>query len=242
MENKILDLLALLIPYDTNIDLVRIGQNGDGGYVIPNDFADVTDVISLGISDEVSFDLYFAERGAKVHQFDPSVDGPPLYNQNFHFHKEGFGVYENAMHNNLDTILSKCGLSAGNKKILKFDVEGSEYTGLCGSSDEALNQFSIITGEFHSLDWIQRIEYYDTFYLTFKKLSKLFTPVHVHPNNGGPIAVIDNTPIPSLLEISYIRNDLVTKRSVNVKTRSPLDCRNLPGRAEIFWNPANFFY
>lgn len=240
MQEKILSLLQLLTPYDTNHKLIRVGREGDGGYVLPECVSDISSVVSLGISDEVSFDLYFAERGIDVFQFDPTVDGPPFHNSKFHFTKEGFGTYDGVMHNTLDDILDKCKIRGTGNKLLKFDVEGSEYVGIFNSSDQALQEFSVLTGEFHSLDWMQKPDYYNTFYYTFKKIVSLFAPVHVHANNGGLLTVIDNISIPSLLEITFLRRDLISSMTINQRSRSELDFKNVPENSSIFWNPTHY--
>lgn len=242
MQNKILSLLAHLVTYNTEHELIRVGAaDGDGGYLIPRDFDDVEDVVSLGISDDVSFDLYFAESGKKIHQFDPTVEGPPLKHANFNFYKEGFGVFENRMHHTLDTLLNKCNIDDGKNKLLKFDVEGSEYSAILASSREALRQFSIITGEFHALDWCREESYYNMIHETFRRLTEDFIPVHVHPNNGCGLVVIENIPLPPLIEVTYIRNDRVSNKSLNVYSKHHLDRKNVPSSPDIFWSPTHFF-
>ena len=69
----------------------RIGDNTDGGYVLPAIALDCDGVLSIGVGMNVSFDLQLAERGAQVLQFDHTVERSPTAHANFHFHELGWG-------------------------------------------------------------------------------------------------------------------------------------------------------
>src|SRR5215469_18696636 len=78
--------LRLLRPYQAaNAKKQRFGGNADGGYVLLDDFGDAQIAISLGIGDEVSWDLDIANRGLRVIQFDHTVDHSPQNHPNFVF-------------------------------------------------------------------------------------------------------------------------------------------------------------
>jgi hypothetical protein len=75
--NQLNDLLVSLYPVKTNFELVRIGGNNDGGYLIPNDLEGITACFSPGVDVTASFEKDLLERGIKSHLADASVDGPP---------------------------------------------------------------------------------------------------------------------------------------------------------------------
>ena len=67
---------------------IRLGNQHDGGYIYIDDLADVSLVISCGVSNDVTFDLACAELGKPVMQFDHTVKGPPAQHPKFIFRKQ----------------------------------------------------------------------------------------------------------------------------------------------------------
>src|ERR1035441_7551539 len=72
-------------PISTNHELIRIGGNSDGGYLIPNDLAGVNVCFSPGVSLVANFEADLASRGISCFLADYSVDAPPIINHLFHF-------------------------------------------------------------------------------------------------------------------------------------------------------------
>lgn len=48
-SEKILDIISLLKPYNTEIPLIRIGSDGDGGYLVPDVMGDIKFCFSAGV-------------------------------------------------------------------------------------------------------------------------------------------------------------------------------------------------
>ena len=70
-----LQLPKFLSPlYETN--LIRIGKNNDGGYLIPKQSLSQTKLLySFGLSDDWSFEEEFYNKtGAKIICYDPTVN------------------------------------------------------------------------------------------------------------------------------------------------------------------------
>ena len=85
-QDAILDLLSYLTPRRAaGFDKVRLGRDGDGGYVLLNDFSDVSAALSFGIDTDCSWDTDIAARGIDVYQYDHTVEGPPIPNPRFQF-------------------------------------------------------------------------------------------------------------------------------------------------------------
>ena len=53
--------------------------------------------------------------------------------------------------------------------------------------------------------------------------------------------IVANTPIPELIEVTYIRSDKKDTKSINFFAKNKLDQKNAPGNPDIFWSPAHFF-
>ena len=65
----------------------RLGPDGDGGYLVPDDLAGIEYTFSPGVSTESGFEAALAARGQRVFLADYSVDGPAEANANFAFEK-----------------------------------------------------------------------------------------------------------------------------------------------------------
>jgi hypothetical protein len=73
-----LSVLRPLRPHRVDgLDKVRLGRFFDGGYVMLDAFDGVLAAYSLGINDDVSWDLDMAARGVPVFQYDHTIEAPP---------------------------------------------------------------------------------------------------------------------------------------------------------------------
>jgi hypothetical protein len=63
-------------------DLIRVGHESDGGYVLPKRCIEKTDILlSFGISDDWSFEDYFTrKKKARVFSYDYSIKDSPWVN------------------------------------------------------------------------------------------------------------------------------------------------------------------
>ena len=73
-------------------DLIRIGGDGDGGYLLPDNLKDVSFCFSPGVKDIALFEEEISEKyGIKSYMADASVDKSPIDNENFTFIKRFLG-------------------------------------------------------------------------------------------------------------------------------------------------------
>ena len=88
-QAAILDFLSYLTPRRAvRFEKIRLGRDGDGGYVMLDDFSGVSSALSFGIETDCSWDTAIAERGIEVHQYDHTVDGPPTDHPQFRILQE----------------------------------------------------------------------------------------------------------------------------------------------------------
>ena len=88
-QAPIIDLLSHLTPRrSVGFGKLRLGRDGDGGYVMLDDFADVSAALSFGIGRDCSWDAAIAARAIDVDQYDHTVDGSPTANPRFRFFKK----------------------------------------------------------------------------------------------------------------------------------------------------------
>ena len=76
-----------LSPQYTGHELIRVGGENDGGYLIPNDLEGINSIFSPGVGNTAEFELHFASKGLMVYMADYSINCPPIVHPNFIFEK-----------------------------------------------------------------------------------------------------------------------------------------------------------
>lgn len=236
MQNLIMNMLFKLQMHDTDIEKVRIGSLGDGGYVIPDDLAGIKALISIGIGREASFDLDFANRGFKVFQYDHTVKAPPVSHRNFLFNKIGWSSKNSDGFITLSKILENNNLDSGDL-VLKFDVENAEWDALSDISPDLLKRFRIITCEFHKFHCLEDISFFQKVKRVIDLLTENHTVVHIHPNNCCGVALVAGIVVPKTIEFSFLRNDRSSFYPSHASIPSGLDYPNVKRRPEIILTP-----
>jgi hypothetical protein len=117
------NFLKQVQPIQTNHELIRIGTDLDGGYLLPNDLSGIEVCFSPGVSVTSDFELEMANRGIKCFMADYSVEGPILTHQLFHFEKKFIGLENNDIYMTLNNWVSTKA-PANNDMILQMDIEG----------------------------------------------------------------------------------------------------------------------
>jgi len=234
--------------YDVGFDKIRLGSKHDGGYVVLRELCKATDLVySFGIGDNISFELDFANNfpWTQLKLFDPMINKIPQQHKNFTFIKEGIG-------NNYGNFNKMSDIHTN--ALLKMDIEWDEWDALDNLNIKTLKRFTQMVIEFHIIHVEPRsnltpyflkfykhtLEYvndylFGIYYRVMKKLNIFFNCFHIHANNSLPLISIDEYRIPPLLEMSFVRRDLVSsikeiKESFPVKG---LDFSNKIDRPDI---------
>lgn len=224
------DLLDSLRPVKTDHSLIRVGGDGDGGYLVPDDLEGVAGCFSPGVSTVADFEFDLAERGIPCFMVDYSVDGPPLPHSLFDFEKKFLGSVDDPVFTTLESWLErKC--NSTNDLILQMDIEGAEYEVLLGANSDLLRKFRILVIEFHRLDALFDPAGFESIRSTFARILREFEVVHIHPNNCSPVAICDGFEVPPVMEFTFLRKDRIGQRSAATRFPHELDrkcVRNLP--------------
>lgn len=202
------DLLVSLSPVKTCHQLIRIGPDGDGGYLVPDDLDSIYALFSPGVSTISGFEKEFAQMGIKVFLAGKSVDSPAEDDGNFFFTKKFVGCINDKDFMTLESWVLGC-LPAGftGDLILQMDIENSEYESILSLPDFLLRRFRIIVVEFHWLDQLWSKPFFNLASRTFAKLLQHHSCVHIHPNNCCGTFVCDGLEIPRVAEFTFLRND-----------------------------------
>lgn len=232
--DRILETIGLLRPFDLGSDLIRLGSQHDGGYLVPDDLQGIKACFSPGVAREAGFEKDLYARG--IHSFlaDYSVDAAPDGLEHATFVKMFIGAVNNEItieiNNWIETNLDP---SENGDLLLQMDIEGDEFGCLLALDLQHLERFRILVLELHSLQNLANPEFCNLAHMTLKKLTAYFDVCHVHPNNWEPMADIAGLKIPKVVEVTMLRKDRTKRRAPIKRMPHSLDRNNHPAQPSI---------
>lgn len=237
-QSDIRTLLTTIRPRRmARLHKTRIGNNYDGGYVLPAIAEESDIVVSVGVGHDVSFDYAMAQRGAIVLQFDHTVELPPTQHENFRFHKKGLAAERATDLVTFNDILDLLKDYPCRAPLLKFDIEGSEYDAFAATDPAAFAIFQVIVCEIHDLDRLEEPAFFRRAAAFFGKFTMDHMSVHIHANNYGGVGLVHGVPMPKVLELSFLRRDLDDCAGfADEPIPGPLDRPNHPYLADLCLN------
>jgi hypothetical protein len=218
---KSVTLPKIFMPYYCS-DLVRIGKDNDGGYLINGkDISKSSSLLSFGIGEDVSFEQNFIDRNSSCSLV--AYDSTVHEDHNSFFSGTKKLIRKNVGSHNIREIISE-------KKdiFLKCDIDGSEY--------EILYDIACFSDRFTGV----AIEFHDVLkYANFNEISNFIAKfelrlVHVHINNYAYMVVRDtNTFIPDVIELAFSSSKENTELKRNAYLPHALDMPNNPNDDEF---------
>jgi hypothetical protein len=207
---KLRAFFDMVRPRHTGHELIRMGGDGDGGYLVPDDLEGIRTCFSPGVSLVADFELECARRAMSCFLADASVEAPPIAHPMFHFEKKFLG---SRTHGDVVTLGDWVDDNRPGETdmILQMDIEGAEYDVLYESSDALLSRFRIIIVEFHKMDELADSFGFEFLRLTFEKLTRNFVVAHMHPNNSQHPVRYGSFTIPPVIEATFLRKDRATR-------------------------------
>jgi len=230
---KIKSLIEKLYPVNSGINLIRIGPDSDGGYLIPEDLDGLTALFSPGVDIESRFELELAKRGLKVFLADLSVENPSVIHPNFFFIKKFLGSFNSNYYLTLDSWINNSEIDSSSDLILQMDIEGYEYESIFSISDKNLNRFRIIVIEFHDLNRLIEPYFFCQFSRVIEKLLQNHSVVHIHPNNYFPTIQMGELEVPPIMEFTFLRNDRFYSREKRFDFPHILDKDNVMSKPSV---------
>ena len=232
-------LLKKLLPYKIDYDLIRLGEDNDGGYLIPNDLSGITKNYTAGIGSLTKFERDLEEKySIKSNMIDfNEIDKNILPNESSFLRKKLSLISNNnelSINDWLDDELKEI--------ILKMDIEGDEYLNLASISEKNLNKIRILVIEIHGLRNLRNSFFFKTFEEILLKLNNIFYVCHLHINNASKVKDVGGYKIPDMLEITLIRKDRV-KNFTGEYTQLPhkLDQKTVLNKDEIYLDKNWYF-
>jgi len=224
--------LKKLLPYKTGFDLIRLGDDNDGGYLIPNDLSNITRNYSAGVGELTKFEHDLENKySIPSSMVDYNEINSKLLPKKSSFLKNKIAI--SSYEENL-SINDWMGNESG-EIILKMDIEGDEYLVLSSISEENLKKIRILVIEIHDLRHLRNYFFFKTFNTVFLRLNNLFHVCHLHINNTSKVKNIGGYDVPDMLEITLIRKDRV-KNFTNEYASIPnkFDQKTVLKKKEIF--------
>ena len=237
--------------YKSASDLVRIGRDNDGGYLVSKSDIEKSDVlIGLGINDDWSFERDFKKiKNVEVFAYDASVSQKYFFKQfikslkRFNNPKIAFGKlktilsYRHFFSKSKNHHIQKfVGLETDDKNHCTFEQVLDDVTydniflkiDIEGSEYRFLND--IIANEERITGMVLELHDCDIHLKEIKNFIKKFSLklVHVHANNCAPIRASDGLPL--VLELSFSKN---CEKFCTLSLPHKLDMPNSKRSAEI---------
>lgn len=225
-------LIRSLRPQYPPGQLVRIGGERDGGYLVPRDIDSYELLISPGVGESCEFDRHFFGRGVPAVLVDASVDVPA---QAHMVHLKKFvGGYTSEADGivSLQDLLERYG-EGKSRIVLQMDIEGAEYEVLAATPEPVLSRFGIISMEAHHLGGLCYRGMFPIIATAFRRLLKNHFVAHIHVNNSGPVIPYRGNEIPDTVEFTFLHRALYqTVEDARFASPHALDAPSMPALAE----------
>ncbi|MDA7963790.1 hypothetical protein [Ruegeria sp.] len=215
-------------PYDLGYKLIRVGDFGDGGYLLPNDLEDIVACFSPGVSQQSSFEMDLAKYGIPSFMADGSVDEPVLNVPGSVFVKKHLAATTGQDVISLQDWMDQFAPAQGDM-ILQMDIEAAEYSVLSTLPAAHLNRFRIIVLELHRIPSIlMKPGAFNRARPALSALKDGFVCAHIHPNNASGTVEIEGETFPRVIEATFVRKDRARQHVPSVDFPHVLDRRHRP--------------
>jgi hypothetical protein len=216
--NVLLSYLQIKTPVGQ--DLLRIGPASDGGYVLANNFEEISAVISLGVGKNVDIEMYFANLGKDILLFDGTITNLPKNHNKFNFFNSNvYGIATSSREKDSEILVNDlfsyylknllkdlAGIPSNLEVLFFIDIEGSEYDLLINLSQANLEVCQQITVEFHDI-FKEITSSNPKIFECLAKLHETHELISAHGNNYGASVQIDGADYPDVLETTWMRKD-----------------------------------
>tara|TARA_B100001057_G_scaffold497053_1_gene600167 strand:+ start:1027 stop:1803 length:777 start_codon:yes stop_codon:yes gene_type:complete len=199
-------VLKKLLPYKIDKKLIRLGDQNDGGYLIPNDIEGIKKNYSAGIGNLTKFEMDLEQKYSIIsYMFDFNEIDQKILPKRSKFFKKKIGIISLNDKLSMNDLLD----NEEGEIICKIDIEGDEYLTLTSISEQNLNKIRILVIEIHDLRHLRNYFFFKSFEKIIDKLNKNFHICHLHPNNVSKVKNVGGYDVPDMLELTLIRKDRI---------------------------------
>jgi len=210
MARRALAILRPLRPYSVQgVAKIRLGSDGDGGYVCLDDFENVRVAHSLGIGNNDTLDVELANKGIDVRQYDGTIKAAPSTHPNLHFFREMIATEDSPGNRSMSSLIRETGGEATDL-FLKIDIEGFEWPAFDATPIEEISKYRQIVTELHGFERLAETDQYEIMQRVLDKLNQAFFVCHVHANNISGLSNYGSVVVPQTLEVTFANRALFT--------------------------------
>jgi hypothetical protein len=232
-DNRVAELVERLHPRTTDRPLIRIGGNGDGGYLVPDDLDGIDACFSPGVDVTASFESEMVRRGVPCFLADASVPHAPIDGPLVDFEKKFIGVVDDGDFITIESWVEQKLPGRSRDLLLQMDIEGAEWPVLLNMPLKTLLSFRILVLELHHLNRVFDSFGFEIIKSCLDRLLASFYIVHLHPNNVSPMFSNGAVTLPHALEATMIRKDRATVTGYATSFPHPLDVDNVARRRHV---------
>ena len=232
-QDDLLQLLLQLRPVDCGKKLTRIGGNGDGGYLVPDDLEGIEYCFSPGVGATAGFENDLADRNISCFLADYSVSSPPVQRAQFTFDKKYLGANDDDISFSLKSWRDKYLKDYAGELLLQMDIEGSEYEVIISTPVEVLKSFRTMIIEFHYLHRMFDSFVFRFYKTCFERILQNFYVAHIHPNNCCGSITKGQIEIPTVMEFTFYNKNRVNHTTYLERFPHPLDRDNVPANRPL---------
>lgn len=225
-----------LAPKTTKYNLIRLGSQNDGGYLVPDCLMHINYLFSPGVSFVADFEEDCAKLGIKGFMCDASVDASLANKIGFSFLP--YYLSDKTCHEQkvitLEDWVNRSISADSLDLMLQMDIEGHEYDVLMATSPKLLQRFRIIVIELHGLSSLIRPDSRTlSVYRALNKIFRYFEVIHFHPNNCCGVYQAGNCVIPEVAELTLLRKDYAQDNDGYAILPNSLDQPCIPSKKDI---------
>jgi len=232
-EEELKSYWKLVEPHSNGHDLIRVGGQRDGGYLLPNDLDGIKYCFSPGAGAIWSFEEALgSEHGIQSLVCDGTIERFPSFTSLKSFIPKNVGISESEKVISFYSWVESAGENPGDL-LLQMDIEGGEYPILSSVDAAFLKKFRIIVLEIHDLNLLALPSSFSYQYSQLmSRILENFDLVHLHPNNCGGSYIAHGILLPKVIEVTFHRKDRARER-MDVKIPHKLDSPNDEGLGEF---------
>jgi hypothetical protein len=120
--------------------------------------------------------------------------------------------------------------------ILKVDIEGSEWESFKDFPRESMLRCEQIIFEYHGLQSLYQQANFNHYLQFLDRILETHEIVNSHINNWDSFEIIEGIPVPNVLEVTYVRKDLVAQLEGQENSQT-VNYPNNSSRADFLLHP-----
>lgn len=212
VQSYLIEIAGLLFAntkYDPAV-LELVGTHDDGSYVTTKHSCVRSLWISIGIGNHFEFEQELFNRGNIVYGFDAQIGHLTKQSQGIRMTKKNWGLENSDSYMTLEAMLDEANIGKNHEWNLKFDIEGAEWN-LLSQIFSLENLPCVIVCELHNLLPRLNDDNLDLQVSILTKLTNLYEPIFVKPNNYSAYVLSEGVGMYDVLEVTWILKSKAVK-------------------------------